>query len=56
MKHKLNFIRQKVIKPNKVKVQRKVKVNQKINNTISPKDKSTKRNTSESHGFKNIIK
>ena len=50
------MIRQKNIKTNNVKVQLKSIVNQKINNTISQKDKSTKQNTFESHGFKNIIK
>ena len=50
------MIRQKIIKINKVEVQRKVKVNQKLNNTISQKDKNTKQNTLESHKFKNIIK
>ena len=33
------MIRQKIIKTNKVEVQRKVKVNQKLNNTISQKIK-----------------
>ena len=50
------MIRQNIIKTNKVKVQRKVTFNQKVNNTISQKDKSTKQNTLESHGFKNTIK
>ena len=50
------MIRQNIIKINKVELQRKGKVNQKLNNTISQKDKSTKQNTLESHRFKNIIK
>ena len=50
------MIRQKIIKINKVKEQRKLKVNKKNNNKIFTKDKNTKQKTLESHGFKNIIK
>ena len=50
------MIRQKLIKANKVNVQRKLKLNKKINNTIFQQDKNTKQKTLESHGFKNIIK
>ena len=37
------------------KTQRKVLDNQTLNNTIFQKDKSTKQNILESHGFQNII-
>ena len=49
------MIRQNIIETNNVKVQRKAIDNQTVNNIIFPKDKSTKQNTLESHGFKNII-
>ena len=49
--NKLNLIRQKIIKANKVNVQRKLKVNNKTNNKIFKQDKNTKQKTLESHGF-----